>query len=189
MILSGIAKLACGNAKGIDEFSGTPEGLGASLAPLIALPLVDAVVSSLSGNWKIEVVAFLSSLCTVLVLPVLVYEFSRFYDRQGQWLKTATALNWCHWLILPAIWGAASLMPVMARFGLPASYSGVASIALAELYLLWNSWFVLKSGFKVNGWRAALVLLASQIAMAVLASPVLMVVATKLSGAGVASPI
>lgn len=189
MILSGIAKLACGNAKGVDEFSATPESLGASLAPLIALPFVDAIVSSFSGDWKTEVVAFLSSLCTVLVLPVLVYEFSRLFDRQGQWLRTTTALNWCHWLIIPAIWAAASLIPVMARFGLPVAYSGIASIGLAELYLLWNSWFVLKSGLRVNGWRAALILLACQFAMGILASPVLVIVAAKLSSAGAASPI
>lgn len=189
MILSGIAKLACGNAKGIDEFSGTPESLGASLAPLIALPLVDAIVSSFSGDWKIEGVAFLSSLCTVLVLPVLVYEFSRLYGSQGQWLRTTTALNWCHWLILPAIWGVASLIPIMTKLGLPAAYSGLVAIGLAELYLLWNSWFVLKSGLRINGWRAALILLVCQVAMAILASPVLMVVATKLSGAGALSPI
>lgn len=189
MILSGIAKLACGNAKGVDEFSSTPESLGASLAPLIALPLVDAIVSSLSGNWKMEVVSFLSSLCTVLVLPVLVYEFSRLFKRQEQWLRTSTALNWCHWLILPAVWGTVTLIPVMTRLGLPAAYSGLVSIALAELYLLWNSWFILKSGLRINGWRAALILLACQFAMGILASPVLVLVAAKLGVAGVVSPV
>lgn len=168
MILPGIGKLACGNAKGIDEFSASTESFTASLAPLIAFPLVGAVVTGLAGNWKLAVIGFLSRLCAVLVLPVITYEFSRLFDRQGQWLRTATALNWCFWLVLPAVLVAAVLGSVAVKFGLSLPVIEVGVLGLVGLYLLWNRWFVLKSGLKISGWRAFLILLASVIITAVI---------------------
>lgn len=168
MILPGIAKLACGKAKGIDEFSGSMEAFTASLAPLIAFPLVGAVVTALAGNWKLATLGFLSRLCAVLVLPVVVYEFSRLFKRQEQWVRTATALNWCFWLVLPAVLLAAIIGSIAAQAGLPIQRVEVAVLAGVGLYLLWNRWFVLKSGLRISGWGAALILLASLVVMAVL---------------------
>ena len=168
MILRGIGKLACGNAKGIDEFSATPEGFTASLAPLIAFPLVGAVATGLSGHWKVAVIGLLSRLCAVLVLPVITYEFSRLFGRQDRWLRTATALNWCFWLVLPAVLVAAVLGSVAVQFALSMPRVEVGVLALVGLYLLWNRWFILKSGLNINGWRAVVILLASLLITAVI---------------------
>lgn len=161
MILPGIIKLAYGNAKGIDEFSDAPESFAASLAPLIAFPLVGAVITGSSGSWKLALLAFVSRLCAVLVLPAIIYEFSRLYKRQGQWVRTATALNWCYWLVLPAIMVAAVLGSVAVQFGVPMPHAEIAVLAAAGFYLLWNRWFVLKTGLKLNGWRVVPIILAS----------------------------
>lgn len=168
MILPGIAKLACGKSKGIDEFSGTIEAFAASLAPLIAFPLVGAVVTGLSGNWKLAILGFLSRLCAVLVLPVVVYEFSRLFKRQDKWVRTAIALNWCFWLVLPAILLAAIVGSISAQAGLSIQRVEVVVLAGVGLYLLWNRWFVLKSGLRIKGWAAALILLTSLVLMGVL---------------------
>ena len=169
MILSGIAKLARGNAKGADEFSGTPEAFTASLAPLIAFPLVGAIVTGFAGSWKLAVLGLLSRLCAVLVLPVLTYEFSRLFNRQAHWLRTATALNWCFWLVLPAVLVGAMLGSVAVQCGLAMQWVELAVLGVVGFYLLWNRWFVLKSGLQINGWRAALILLATLASAALLA--------------------
>lgn len=168
MILSGIGKLALGKAKGIEEFSASPEGFTASLAPLIAFPLVGAMVTGLSGHWKIAIIGLLSRLCAILVLPVITYEFSRLFNRKGQWLRTATALNWCFWLVLPAVLVAAVLGSVAVQLGLSMARIEVAVLGIVGLYLLWNRWFILKSGLKISGWRALVILLAGLVITALI---------------------
>lgn len=182
MIVPGIIKLARGNAKGADEFSGTPESFTASLAPFIAFPLVGAVITSVSGDWKIAVMVFFSRLCGVLVLPVLIYEFARIFNRKGQWLRTATALNWCYWLALPAAIVAIILMMAAVSCGLPQEFSEIAAIILTGIYLLWNRWFVLKAGLQLNGWRAGLILLVSLILSGIFSFLPALTVGMKLAG-------
>jgi hypothetical protein len=161
MILQGLIKLARGDAKGIEEFSGTPEAFSASLAPLIAFPLVGAFITAISGDWKAALVGLLSRLCAVLALPLVTYEFARLYGKNHLWLRTATALNWCFWLVLPAILVAALLGSVLVQFHLPLARAELTVLGLIGLYLLWNRWFVFKAGLGLNIWRAGLMLLAS----------------------------
>lgn len=168
MILPGIVKLAFGNAKGMDEFSSTTEAFTASLAPLIAFPLVGAVITGLAGSWRLATLEFLARICTVLVLPLLTYEFSRLFNRQSQWIRTATALNWCFWLAMPAVLLAAIIGSTVAQMGLPIERVAGVVLGIAGLYLLWNRWFILKSGLQINGWKAAIIVLASLILIALL---------------------
>ncbi|MBU6425566.1 MAG: hypothetical protein KGQ69_04445 [Rhodospirillales bacterium] len=161
MILQGLVKLACGNAKGVEEFSGTKEAFSASLAPLIAFPLVGAGITAASGDWKAAAVGLLARLCAVLALPVITYEFSRIFGKTKLWLRTATALNWCFWLVLPAIFLAALAGSVLVQLGLPMMRAEKIVLEMVALYLLWNRWFVFKAGLQLNIWRAGLVLLAS----------------------------
>lgn len=170
MILRGLMLLARGNAKGVEEFSNTLEGFSASLAPLIAFPLVGAFITAMTGDWKIALIGLLSRLCAVLALPVIAYEFSRLFGRQSQWLRTATALNWCFWLVLPALLVAAFIGSIIVQTGMSLPKAEVLVLGLMGLYLLWNRWFVLKSGLGVNGWKAGLALLASVAATLVFAA-------------------
>lgn len=161
MILQGLLMLARGNAKGIEEFSGTLEAFSASLAPLIAFPLVGAFITAVGGDWRAGLVGLMSRLCAVLTLPVLTFEFSRLFGRQDGWLRTATALNWCFWLVLPLLFLAALLGSIIVQFGLPMNQVEIGIVGLIGLYLLWNRWFVFKSGLQITGWRAFLMLAAS----------------------------
>lgn len=165
MILRGLAKLACGNAKGIEEFSGTAEGFGASLAPLIAIPLVQAIMEAVRGDWKISILGFFINLCGVLMLPVVTYEFAKAFKRQERWLRMVTALNWCTWLCLPAIFLASILGDIIAQSGLSLARVELLMIAGVMVYLVWNRWFVLKTGLQIKGWQALLVLFVSLLAM------------------------
>ncbi len=161
MILQGLIKLARGDAKGVEEFSGSVEAFSASLAPLIAFPLVGAFITAVSGDWKAALIGLLSRFCAVLALPLVTYEFARLYGKQQLWLRTATALNWCFWLLLPAILVAALLGSVLVTLGLPLARAELAVLGLIGLYLFWNRWFVFKAGLQLNIWRALLMLLAS----------------------------
>ncbi len=161
MILRGILKLGRGDAKGMAEFSGAKEAFSASLAPLIAFPLVGAVITAISGDWQFAVIGLLSRLCSVLALPLIVYEFSRIFDRTSLWLRAATALNWCFWLVLPGIFIAAILGSVLIQAGLPMTPVETVLLGGVGFYLLWNRWFVFKAGLQLNGWQALLMLLVS----------------------------
>lgn len=187
MILPGIIKLAYGRAKGIDEFSSTAEAFTASLAPLIAFPLVGAVITGVGGNWKLAILEFLSRICTVLVLPVVTYEFARVFNRKSQWLRTATALNWCFWLVVPAVFLAAIAGSIIAQFGLPLERVAVVVIGIAALYLLWNRWFILKSGLQINGWRAAIVMVVIMLLVTLLAG-LPFVIALSMTGMKIGMP-
>ena len=163
MILQGLIKLARGDAKEIEEFSGTPEAFSASLAPLIAFPLVGAFITAVGGDWKSALIGLLSRFCAVLALPLVAYEFARLFGKQSLWLRTATALNWSFWLVLPAILVAALLGSILVQFGLPLTRAELAVLGLIGLYLLWNRWFVFKSGLQLNISRALLMLAVSLI--------------------------
>lgn len=161
MILRGMVKLALGNPKGFEEFGATPAAFTASLAPLIAFPVVGALVMAITSDWKMALLGLLSRLCSVLILPVLIYEFARLFGRQSQWLRTATAMNWCVWLLIPAMFGAIFLGGSVAVMGAPAQLAEYGTLMLAGIYLLWNQWYIFKAGLKVNGWRAGLIIFVS----------------------------
>ena len=98
MILRGLLLLARGQKSGIKDFGNSADGFTASLAPLIAFPLVGAGISALGGQWQLAAIGLLSRLCAVLALPLITYEFARRTGREALWLRTATALDWSFWL-------------------------------------------------------------------------------------------
>lgn len=161
MIMRGLVRLARGDAGFIKEFSSSVEGFSASLAPLIAFPLVGACLSALSGDWRNGLLGFLSRLCATLALPVLTHEFARLFGRTPLWLRAATALNWSFWLVLPAMLVGAVLGAILTAAGLAMLHAELAALALVGLYLLWNRWFVLRVGLDLSVWRAVLVLICS----------------------------
>lgn len=161
MILRGMAKLACGSKAGFAEFGSSPEAFSASLAPLIAFPLVGGAITALTGDWKLALLGFISQICAVLVVSVLTYEFARFLGRQSLWLRTATALNWCYWLVLPASFIALLIAAGVAPLGLGAQGGVFGALGVVGLYLLWNRWFVFKNGLDIKGYWAWIIVLAN----------------------------
>ena len=118
MILRGLLMLAKGDKAGLNEFSNSLESFTASLAPLIAFPLVGAGISVAAGQWQIAIIGFLSRGCAVLVLPVMTYEFARRFGRESLWPRTATALNWSFWMVVPMIFISAFAGALMVQAGL-----------------------------------------------------------------------
>jgi hypothetical protein len=158
-ILRGILLLASGRAEGLRQFGDTPPAFLASLAPLIAFPLVGAALMLAQGDAVPAATAFLSTLCALLAPPVLSYELARLWHREQQWLRFATAFNWCQWAI-----------PVLAAMLLIVVYPGLAEaagpgtaeiivIAAIAFYALWLHWFLARHALVISVYRAALLVL------------------------------
>ena len=167
-ILRGILLLARGRADGLQQFGDGPPAFLASLAPLIAFPLVGAGLMLAQGGGLPALTALFSTLCALLAPPVLSYEPVRLWRREGQWLHFATAFNWCQWaipvlaavlltLVYPALAGATST-----------ETAGIVVIAAVAFYALWLHWFLARHALMISGLRAALLVLLVNLGTVVL---------------------
>jgi hypothetical protein len=166
MILRGLLLLARGRADGIKEFANTQDAFYASLAPLIAFPLVGAGITAANGDAKLAAIAFLARLCAVLALPLITYEFARLSGHGAFWLRTVAALNWSFWLMVPLLMVAAIFGALLVSAGLPMPHAEGAALALMGFYMLWLNWFTLRSGLQMGGAKAALLTLLNVTAIA-----------------------
>lgn len=163
-IILGVFRLARGRADGIREFSASRDGFLASLAPLVAFPLVGAGLMLLQGAGLAALTELLATLCALLAPPVLSFELARLWRRQQQWLRFATAFNWCQWVI-PVV-GGLLLFPTafLAAMGLPRQ-SARAMVLLGLLaYALWLHWFISRHGLGLSRLRALVMVLGVNVA-------------------------
>jgi hypothetical protein len=176
MIVRGLFLLARGKAEGVKEFGASPDNFTASLAPLIAFPLVGAAILAMEGDWKFALVSFFSRMCAVLLLPLMVHEFARRLGREALWWRAATALNWSFWMILPVLFIAAFLGALLVQFGVVMQEAEYFVLGFAGGYLLWYRWVIVKAGLGLSSAQAvAFVALSSVLIGALTVVPVLMV--------------
>lgn len=163
--LAGAALLAVGRgAAGMAQFEGTLAAFGASLAPLLAFPLVVAGFGLAQG--KLEVAAGVVLLTVIVQLtPVVVSHWLAVrWKREDQWLRYATAVNWCRWVPL------VGLFPVLGIVsdGAPDEASLTLSLEIVGLYALWLNWLVARHGLSLGRGRAAALVAVVTAALAVL---------------------
>jgi hypothetical protein len=168
MILRGVWLLARGRAAGIKEFANTADGLTASLAPLIAFPLVGAGRTAMLGQPKLAVIGFLARLCAVLALPVITHQFARAVGREALWLRTVTALDWSFWMIVPLLLVAAAFGAVLMKAGLDLTSAEYAAIAALMAYVFWYHWFTVRVGLEIGIWQAILLVFLNSVAIGLL---------------------
>jgi hypothetical protein len=156
MILLGLLKLARGDKAGIAEFGNSEPAFTASLAPLIAFPLVGAALTALSGDWKSAALGLLARLSAVLALPVITYEFAARTGHAGTWLRTATALNWSFWVIIPLLLLASFAGAGLFVAGLPMHAVITVIFGVLAAYLLWYHWIIVRAGLMLPAGQAAL---------------------------------
>jgi hypothetical protein len=166
VILRGLFLMARGAKSGIKEFDNTMDAFTASLAPLIAFPLVGAGVSALGGQWQLALTGFLSHLCAVLALPLITHEFARRTGREALWLRTATALDWSFWLLVPLLFVAAVAGAILVQFGLPLVNAEYAAFGLMGGYLFWYHWFIVRTGLVLGRGQAAFLVAVTGIVIA-----------------------
>ncbi len=168
MILRGLLLLARGQKSGIVDFRNTMDAFTASLAPLIAFPLVGASLSALGGHWQVALVGFCARLCAVLVLPLLAYEFARLAGRETLWLRTAAALDWSFWMMIPVLFILALISSAMVAMGLPMQMAIYIILGAMGVYLLWYHWVIVRAGLEVSHVQAALFVIVSDFAVGIL---------------------
>ncbi len=167
--LLGIALVARGRREGLLQFSATREAFLASLAPLIAFPLVGSALMLLTGAGWDAVEDFVATLCAVLAPPVLSQALAQAWGREAAWLRYATAFNWCQWAV-PAVAAVLLLaLGLLLNAGLSQAAAALAFVVGLAAYALWLHWFVTRHGLGLGPWRAALLVILVNAGTALLA--------------------
>ena len=153
-VLVGIMRIARGRADGVAYFGASPQSYLSSLAPLIAFPLVGAVLAIFSDGPRRALTDLAMMLCALLTPAVVSHELARMWKRDDAWARFATAFNWCEW-ILPVL--ACLLMiplSVGIALGMNANAAGGLLVGCLGLYGLWLHWFLARNALALSGFRA-----------------------------------
>jgi hypothetical protein len=158
-VLVAVLRTARGRADGIRLFGNTTGAFLASLAPLIAFPLVGALLMLWRGGGLRPMADLAATLCALLTPPVLSWQFARLWHREDAWPRFATAFNWCQW-VLPAV--AILILAVLSAgmaLGLPDRFARVGVVLGLGSYGLWLHWFLARHALGLGGKQAALLVL------------------------------
>jgi hypothetical protein len=168
-VLLGIARLARGRADGLAQFGHTRQAFLGSLAPLLVFPLVGSGLMLAQGGGLAAAADMLAAFCALLAPAVLSHVLARLWDREGLWIRFATAFNWCQWAI-PAVAAALLLvLGVLMQMGLPNQVGGMVAVLSLTGYGLWLHWFLARHGLRLSAWRAIALVVAVNLGTAALA--------------------
>jgi len=168
----GILLLARGRPAGLTQFGGTSQTLLASLAPLVAFPLVATALLVLSDGELGAVTDFFKFLCALVTPLVVSFEVARRWGREAAWLHYATAFCWCQWAVPLAVAGLLLALAPAMWLGLPGEAAGVGLLLGVVAYVLWLQWFLARHGLDLSALRAAgLVGVANAVTAIVVALP------------------
>jgi hypothetical protein len=171
-ILRGIVLLCRGRVAGFAEMGTGPDAFLASLAPLVAFPLVGCVLMVAQGKAEDALADFLATLIALLAPPVISQALARRWGREERWFRFATALNWCQW-VLPLLGAALVLIAgFMVEAGVPMRTSVVVLCCVLLAYAFWLQWFLARRGLDLSALRAVgLVLLVNLVTIFLVAGP------------------
>jgi hypothetical protein len=153
-ILLGIFRVATGHADGLAQFGDTPEAFLGSLAPLVAFPLVGALLMLGEGETLTALTDLLATLCALLAPAVLSYEVARFWGRAALWTRFAVAFNWCQWAIPALAVMLVVLVGILLTLGVPSNVGLLLVVAGLGGYGLWLHWFLARHGLGLSVARA-----------------------------------
>jgi hypothetical protein len=153
-VIVGIFRIALGRIDGIGCFGGTSQAFLASLAPLLAFPLVGTAIGLFTEGVIHSLTEFAVYVCALLTPAIVSFELARRWGRGDWWLRFATAFNWCEW-ILP-IAGCAMMIPISIAIsaGLDAHVAGVILLGCLGFYGLWLHWFLARHALSLSKTRA-----------------------------------
>ena len=182
-VVVGILRVARGRADGMTQFGGTREAFLASLAPLIAFPLVGGVLMILGGGGLEALTDLLATLCALLAPPVLSFQVARWWGRDAEWLRFATAFNWCQWIIPLLLSLLLLVFGSLAMAGLPTGLARDGVLLCVVAYGLWLHCFLARHGLGLSWPRAGLMVIGVNLATVLLvAGPRVLILATQGTG-------
>lgn len=156
--LNGVLLLVRFRPEGFASFAATPQGFMNSLAPMLAIAAVGAL---LSGSVPKAALQILMGLVALLTPAVISHFLARAWGREAVWLRYAVAFNWCQTTVNLLMLGATGAM----EFG----SNGFKLVAVGILaYVLGLYWFLMRQGLGVSPTRAALGVLTTTLASGLL---------------------
>lgn len=160
-ILRGIARIARFRADGLASFADTTQALTNSLAPLIAFPLVGAILEIGQGHALIAVSDLLASLVALLAPLVISEKLARLWGVRSAWLRYGVASNWAQWAIPMALLALLLTVVLVGQSGVMVTaqmvFAGVVGVVLYGLAL---HWFLARCGLGLSRLKALLMVLA-----------------------------
>ncbi len=175
-ILLGIVRVARGRADGIACFGSSTQAFLSSLAPLVAFPLVGAVLGAFTEGPRRAVTGLAMTICALLTPAVVSFELARIWKRDDAWARFATAFNWCEW-ILPVL-ACLIMVPLSVAISMGLGETPASLVLLGSLgcYGLWLHWFLARNALMLSRARAgALVFLVNLGSVVVVMGPRLLV--------------
>ncbi len=154
-ILLGMARLARGRGDGMAEFGSTESAFLASLAPLLAFSIVGSAIYLTVETPLAAAGLLLVSVISQLAPPVLSHALARRWDREEDWLRYATAFNWCQVLLPFVLLAMLAGVQAAALLGVPPVPLQKMALVGALGYMLWLSWVVARHGLDLSRLRAA----------------------------------
>lgn len=169
-VIVGIFLVARGRAEGVGCFGATSQAFLASLAPLLAFPLVGTALGVFSQGVTASLTEFAIYLCALLTPAVLSFELARAWGRSDKWLRFATAFNWCEW-ILPLV-ACLVMIPISVAIsgGLDPHSAGIILLGCLGVYGLWLHWFLARHALSLSKLRAGVMVLLVNAATVLVAS-------------------
>jgi hypothetical protein len=166
-VLLGMLRIARGRADGVECFGSSPQAFLASLAPLIAFPLVGAVLAIFAEGPKRALTGLAMTLCALLTPAVVSYELARIWRRVDAWARFATAFNWCEW-ILPVL-ACLVIVPlsVAINAGMSETTASLVLLGCLGLYGLWLHWFLARHALALSVFRAVVLVVVVNLSTAV----------------------
>jgi hypothetical protein len=167
-VLLGIALLARGRAEGLAQFDDSVPAFLASLAPLIAFPLVRGIIGFSEGDELGTLTGLLATVCALIAPPVISEALARVWHRQARWLRYATAFNWCQWAVVAFAALLLLGLGTAMSLGLPNRVAGPMLVAGLLGYGCWLHWFLLRRALEISAWQAAFAVVCINFGTAVL---------------------
>jgi hypothetical protein len=166
-IIVGILRIARGRADGIGCFGSSPQAFLSSLAPLIAFPLVGAVLGLFTDGPRSALTGLAMTICALLTPAVVSYELARIWKRSDAWARFATAFNWCEW-ILPVL-ACLVMLPLSLAIsaGMSETTASLVLVSCLGLYGLWVHWFLARKALALSGLRAVVLVFLVNLGTAV----------------------
>lgn len=153
--LLGMARLARGRVDGLAQFGDTPQAFLASLAPLLAFPIVGALLLLTTAGPARAIGTLLVTLVAQLSPAVLSHALARSWGREALWLRYATAFNWCQWALPLAAIALLLVLQVLLALGMPEDAADAALVLGLASYGLWLNWLLVRHGLSLSRKRAA----------------------------------
>jgi len=167
--LIGMARLARGRVDGLALFGDTPGSVLASLAPLMAFPLVGAVLMVGPQGWVPAATTLLFTLVAQLAPLVLSHALAQSWGREAHWFRYATALNWCQWALPLAAMALLIALQFGLRAGMTEETAELVLIGGLGTYAIWLNWLLARHGLALSRGRAMGLVLLTSIGTLVLA--------------------